>query len=286
MMAVYRNPPMGQNTWTSLWAAVLCAVAGCSASPVSARAAAGALSSDSNSNPAAVNPEPGGPSAPEAPARLLIHLQNSGAVQLPKALLKSPSEVGTHIANDVADPSSALVEVSPGTPPQLVSELVAELRQAGITDVQLQFLAQGEAPAVAASPPTPIPGPPAWSPPPGKSLPKLVIHTVGLHIGGGPNDDDTRAFFRAPIEKRFNDFRRCYPLVDEPGESATVGVDLLIGRNGGKPDVRQPRTGTGGVGFRECMVGAFARTRFPKPARGPTVISYSMRFTLEGHSPR
>jgi hypothetical protein len=59
-------------------------------------------------------------------------------------------------------------------------------------------------------------------------------------------------------------------------------VDLFIGRTGGKPDVRQPRTAIRGDEFRECMVSAFSNVTFERPSSGPTVISYSLRFELEG----
>ena len=115
----------------------------------------------------------------------------------------------------------------------------------------------------------------------GSALPELTVRTVGIHIGGGPNDDQTKTFFRKRVEERFDDFRRCYPLVTEPGKGGTFGADLAIGREGGKPTVRQPRTALGAA-FGECMVGAFSRINFPRPPRGPTVISYSVRFAIGG----
>ncbi len=102
-----------------------------------------------------------------------------------------------------------------------------------------------------------------------------------MHIGGGPNDESTKDFFKKPLEERFEDYRRCYPLVDEPGKAETFGADLRVGRQGGKPEVAQPRS-TGGARFRECMVGAFSSVRFPKPPGGPTTLSYSLRFALAG----
>jgi hypothetical protein len=126
--------------------------------------------------------------------------------------------------------------------------------------------------------------PPSTAPPPGapteRSLPELTITNVGLHIGGGANDDASRAPFKRAIEARFDDFRRCYQLVEEPGKGGTYGADLFIGRNGGKPEVRQPRTGMKGAKFRECMLAAFGTIEFDKPKAGPTVISYSLRFDL------
>jgi hypothetical protein len=44
--------------------------------------------------------------------------------------------------------------------------------------------------------------------------------------------------------------------------------------------LEQPRTKIRGAGFQECMLTALGRTQFEKPKAGPTVISYSVRFTL------
>lgn len=132
------------------------------------------------------------------------------------------------------------------------------------------------APSVAAEP-APPPAPPAAG-----SLPEVLIENVGLHIGGGPNDDATKAPFKAAIEKRFDDFRRCYVHAEDPRKGGTFGVDLRIGREGGRAQVQQPRTGMKGTELRACLVRAFESVEFARPARGPTMISYSLRFTLEG----
>ena len=45
------------------------------------------------------------------------------------------------------------------------------------------------------------------------------------------------------------DFRRCYVHVEQPGKGGTFGVDLFVDRDGGKAEVRQPRTGMSGENF-------------------------------------
>jgi hypothetical protein len=112
------------------------------------------------------------------------------------------------------------------------------------------------------------------------SLPEVVIENVGLHIGGGPNDDASKAPIKAAVERRFEDLRKCYVHAEEPEKGGTFGVDLFIGRDGGKPELRQPRTGMKGNAFRECVKTAFASVQFEKPPKGPTVVSYSVRFKL------
>jgi hypothetical protein len=111
-------------------------------------------------------------------------------------------------------------------------------------------------------------------------LPELTVRNVGLHVGGGSNDEAEKGPFKHAVEARFDDFLRCYRSVDEPERGGTFGVDLFIGRAGGRPEVRQPRTVIKGSEFRECMVAAFSKVVFDKPARGATVISYSLRFEL------
>lgn len=106
------------------------------------------------------------------------------------------------------------------------------------------------------------------------------MENVGLHIGGGPNDDASKAPFQRAIEQRFDDLRSCYVKVEDPVKGGTFGVDFHIGRGGGKAQVKQPRTGMKGAEFRQCVITAFESVEFEKPAKGPTVISYSIKYTL------
>jgi hypothetical protein len=108
----------------------------------------------------------------------------------------------------------------------------------------------------------------------------VKVENVGLHIGGGPNDDAAKAPFVAAVEKQFDGLRACYTKVEDPVKGGTFGVDLHIGRDGGKPKVKQPRTGMKGTGFRDCVVKVFEQVEFEKPKKGPTVISYSIKYSL------
>lgn len=137
-----------------------------------------------------------------------------------------------------------------------------------------------EAPPVATTEPAPVPAPSSPNPVP-QSLPEVEVHNVGLHIGGGPNDDATKAPFLKAIESHFDAFRGCYVKVEEPEKGGTFGVDLHIGREGGKAEVKQPRTGMKGTEFRNCVVRVFEGIEFGKPKKGPTVISYSIRYALK-----
>lgn len=106
------------------------------------------------------------------------------------------------------------------------------------------------------------------------------MENVGLHIGGGPNDDASKAPFLRALENQFGAFRSCYVKVDDPVKGGTFGVDLHIGRDGGHAAVKQPRTAMKGNGFRDCVVKVFEQVEFDKPKKGPTVISYSIKYTL------
>lgn len=113
-----------------------------------------------------------------------------------------------------------------------------------------------------------------------ESLPEVRLRNVGLHVGGGSNDETEKEPFKRALEARFEDFLRCYRSAEEPAKGGTFGVDLFIARAGGKPQVRQPRTGIRGSEFRQCMIDAFSNVQFERPKAGPTVISYSVKFEL------
>lgn len=137
--------------------------------------------------------------------------------------------------------------------------------------------ATGKAPT-AAFPAVPLPG--GEEPTPDKALPELRIEQLGMHVGGGKNDAEEKAPFRRALEQKFPAFLECYRLADDPWAGGSFGVDLKIPRAGGAPVAEQPRTRIRGAGFQECMVVAFGKVQFEKPKAGPTVISYSVIFTL------
>jgi hypothetical protein len=128
------------------------------------------------------------------------------------------------------------------------------------------------------APQPPLPG--GDEPTPSKSLPELRVEPLGMHIGGGTNTPEEKAPFHRALERKFPLFLECYRLVDEPWAGGSFGVDLKVPRAGGAPQVDQPRTRIRGAAFRDCMLAAFAKVEFDKPKAGPTVLSYSLRFTL------
>jgi hypothetical protein len=111
------------------------------------------------------------------------------------------------------------------------------------------------------------------------ALPQVKVANIGMHIGGGPNDNVTKEPIRRSVEPHFDAFRRCFALVADQHRSGDVGVDLRIPKDGGKAEVTKPRTALKGEGFTKCVVGVFEGIDFLKPKGGVTVVSYSLRFT-------
>lgn len=147
----------------------------------------------------------------------------------------------------------------------------------------------GEAPTTAPAPgaePSPAEQPspesvmPDTPPDPTRSLPEVTVRNVGLHIGGGSNDAASKEPFQRAIANRFEEFLACYRQVAAPEKGGVFGVDLFIKREGGAPEVRQPRTSMQGEAFRACVIDVFESVAFERPAKGPTVISYSLKFEV------
>lgn len=124
------------------------------------------------------------------------------------------------------------------------------------------------------------PLPAGEEPTPEKALPELRVEALGMHVGGGTNSPEEKAPFHRALERQFPAFMECYRLADDAWAGGSFGVDLKIPRAGGGPTLEQPRTKIRGAGFQDCMLGALSRVQFEKPKAGPTVLSYSVRFTL------
>ncbi|WP_437496660.1 hypothetical protein [Sorangium sp. So ce1099] len=132
----------------------------------------------------------------------------------------------------------------------------------------------GASASAAAEPAAPGAGPADAGP-----LPKVKVANIGMHIGGGPHDDYTKEPIKRSVAPHFDEFRRCFALAEDPTKGGDFGIDLRIEKDGGKAEVRKPRTALKGEAFTKCVVGVFEQIDFQKPRRGPTVVSYSLRFT-------
>ncbi len=105
----------------------------------------------------------------------------------------------------------------------------------------------------------------------------VEVKQMGLHVGGGPNDEPTHALYSTPIVRRFDDLKRCYPLATGAGKNASFGVDLLISTRGGTAKIKDYRTVLGGKDFHLCVLGVFGTIEFPAPPKA-TMVSYSVLF--------
>lgn len=115
---------------------------------------------------------------------------------------------------------------------------------------------------------------------PSRSLPELTYSHLGMHIGGEPNDADSKRPWIQAIDDGSDGLLRCYRFVDDPFAGGSFGVDLYVSTKGGAPEVRATRQKIGGEAFESCMKEAFTRLSFQAPER-PTVLSYSILFRME-----
>lgn len=109
-------------------------------------------------------------------------------------------------------------------------------------------------------------------------LPDVEVKNIGMHIGGGPNDSETKAPIKTSVEPHFDTIKRCYAKADEQ-KQGDVSLDLKIDRAGGKAEVQKFKSGIPGEAFKDCLTVLFTAIDFKKPKTGTTIVSYSLRFT-------
>jgi hypothetical protein len=109
--------------------------------------------------------------------------------------------------------------------------------------------------------------------------PKLRVYAIGLHIGGGPNDDVTKEPIHASVAPHLESIKKCWPWLDakERRHAGDFGVDLTIEAEGGRAKVQNPR-GLKGDAFQRCLVQVFQSIEFRRPKTGKTLASYSVHF--------
>jgi pyruvate/2-oxoglutarate dehydrogenase complex dihydrolipoamide acyltransferase (E2) component len=134
------------------------------------------------------------------------------------------------------------------------------------------------APEAASAAPPPAPAASAAADAPA-AIPAVKVANIGMHIGGGPNDDVTKDPIRRSVAPHFDELRRCFGLLDDLTKGGDFGVDLRIDKAGGAAKVSHPRTALKGKPFQECVVHVFEGIDFLKPRGGTTTVSYSIRFT-------
>ena len=108
---------------------------------------------------------------------------------------------------------------------------------------------------------------------------KVEVQHLGMHIGGGPNDDATKAPFWASIAAHHADFVACWSLLPSPGK-VDFSIDALVPGKGGLAKVDRPRSTAKAPAFVACMQGVYERLDFLPPKSGvPTKVSASLRLT-------
>ena len=114
-------------------------------------------------------------------------------------------------------------------------------------------------------------------------LPDVDIKNYGMHIGGGPNDNATKAPIREAVRAQNDAFRACFRLAPEGKKEVIFRVELLIPGPGGKAEVTAQAAERKADAFSECMLTAFREVEFRRPPRGqPQRVAYSLRFEAKG----
>lgn len=166
-------------------------------------------------------------------------------------------------AKDPAQPSSSASVPTVATPS--ASELPAELPSVKASSSAIAE--NSAAPAVtSAAPPVDAP------------LPSVDVTNIGMHVGGGKNDDAEKAPIKRSVEPHMDAFRRCWTSVDDPAKGGIFRLDLTIPAAGGKATQAHPKTSLKPEAFKTCMLAVFDGIDFEKPKGGKTTVSYSLRF--------
>lgn len=173
-----------------------------------------------------------------------------------------------------AAPTASSATAEPSSPPPSAAIVVASAPPPAPVVAPPPSMSATAAPLASA--------PPAASSaaaPEGAGPPASKVSNIGMHIGGGPNDDGTKEPIRSSIQPHFPELAACYGLVEER-KAGDASTDLRIGRDGGKAKVlKGPTTALKGAKFRECLIGVFEGIDFKKPKTGDTIVSYGLRFT-------
>jgi hypothetical protein len=186
-------------------------------------------------------------------------------VSVPLTLGCGGSGEGAPLATSTPSVSISAVPTAVGAAPPPPTSTSAEVSATNAPQPSAPLSAVAAAPS-AEAPPVELP------------LPEVEVKNIGMHIGGGPNDNATKAPIKRSVEPHFDAFRRCYAVIVPP-ETGDVSVDLRIERDGGLAKLTKFKSALKGEGFEDCVRKVFDQVDFEKPKTGATVVSYSLRFT-------
>jgi hypothetical protein len=227
------------------------------------------------------------------PKHLTVELHPDGSLELdgrPCTMQELQPQLSK--AWDGGDFAAVLLWADAGTPQPAVQQVLDVFLRAGFAQWRFAWRSSPAtatvarptspaAPAMAAAPQEPdATAPPTQVSPesaPGAS--KVNLKSIGLHVGGGPNDDATRKPLLALLELSFPELQRCAEQLSPlPTQQTSFGIDLYIGSKGGHAEARQLRTRLGPEAFRVCVKQALTVLNFPAPPK-PRVIIYSVGFS-------
>jgi hypothetical protein len=134
------------------------------------------------------------------------------------------------------------------------------------------------APAVSAVP-SPVVVASSSSPPPTPAAPAVDVRSIGMHIGGGPNDDANKAPLLASIAPHHEALGRCWEsLPNKP--KLELGIDADVPAKGGRAKISNPRSTVKDATFLACAVAVFEKIEFlPPKSKIDTTVSTSVRMT-------
>jgi hypothetical protein len=147
----------------------------------------------------------------------------------------------------------------------------------------------GPAAATAIAPSTSVSAPIASAPPPATSSAPAVassaapatfeVRSIGMHIGGGPNDDANKAPLLASIAPRHEALGRCWEaLPNKP--KLEFGIDAEVPAKGGRAKITRPRSTVNDATFIACAVGVFTEIEWlPPKSKIETTVSTSVRIS-------
>ncbi len=155
----------------------------------------------------------------------------------------------------------------PGTPPTssaAASPVASETGSPAVPSPPSAASASAEPPPVSSAAPA--------------ALPDVEVKNIGMHIGGGPNDAETKSPIKRSVDPHMDAFRACFAKASDPKKGGDVSVDLYIDRAGGKAQIKKYKSAIEGEGFEPCVKDVFLAIDFLKPKTGTTVVSYGLGF--------
>jgi len=109
--------------------------------------------------------------------------------------------------------------------------------------------------------------------------PAVDVRSIGMHIGGGPNDDANKAPLLASIASHQDALGRCWAALPTRSK-IEFGIDADVPANGGRARISRPRSTMNDAAFIACAVGVFEGIEFLPPKSGiKTTVSTSVRFS-------